>query len=72
MLSACQDAPTPIVAMKITEAEAVPGWPGGSLDFGDAESDDALAYMVRNHDLHAALQKSARTYRIFQCAKVKL
>ena len=33
---------------------------GGSLDFGDAESDDALAYMVRNHDLHAAFKKVSK------------
>ena len=60
VLSACQDAPTPIAAMKITEAETVPRWPRGSLDFGDAESDDALAYMVRNHDLHAAFVKVSK------------
>lgn len=60
VLSACQVAPTPIAAMKITEAESVPRWPGGSLHFGDAESDDALAYMVRNHDLHAAFAKVSK------------
>ena len=31
-----------------------------SLDFGDAESDDVLAYMVRNHDLHAAFAKVSK------------
>ncbi|MEC8029076.1 MAG: FAD-dependent monooxygenase, partial [Pseudomonadota bacterium] len=39
VLPACQEAPTPIAAMKITEAETVPRWPGGSLEFKDAESD---------------------------------
>ncbi|NCG11555.1 MAG: FAD-binding protein [Alphaproteobacteria bacterium] len=59
VLSACRETPTPISAMKITEAVSVPKWPGGLLNF-EGTDDGALAYMVRNHDLHAAFAKVSR------------
>ena len=60
VLSACQEVPTPIAAMRITEASSVPKWPGGLLNFENANDGDALAYMVRNRDLLGAFAEVSK------------
>lgn len=61
IVAALHEDPKPIAAMKITEAASVTKWPGGGMDFEAADDDEALAYMVRNHDLLAAFEKVSQS-----------